>query len=57
MKKVYGKYFGCIDFCGRIIKTTIINGKIIHNILVDEPITAFGDTRVRILVRDEDLMP
>ncbi len=56
MKTVCGKYFGEIDFTGRIVKTIVVNGKIIHDIKLFEPITHFGDFRQQILVQDEDLM-
>lgn len=56
MKTVSGKYFGQINFSGRIIKTTIVNGKIIHDIILHDPITNFGDIRYQILVPDIDLM-
>lgn len=55
MKTVHGKYFGEIEFTGDVKKTTFMNGKVIHDILLSEPITHFGDSRIQILVNDEDL--
>lgn len=57
-KKVEGKYLNLDEyfFTGTVVESRVkYGGKVCNTIVLDEPITVFGDVRTRVLMNSDEV--